>query len=97
MVNPKARNIDEFRQVIEESFEESSTFMNALLLARFNSDIFIVINNMSVIESSGKVSKKYSIDSIEQLSLVINKYFNIPGSIVMESISKLQMQRDGWS
>ncbi|MCD4745412.1 MAG: arylamine N-acetyltransferase [Bacteroidales bacterium] len=31
-VNPQARNIGEFRQVIEDSFKESATFMNALLL-----------------------------------------------------------------
>ena len=96
-VNPRARKIDEFRQVIKDSFNESSTFMNALLLTRFDFGNFIVINNMSIIKSSGKVSKKHSIDSIEQLSLVINKYFNIPKSIVMESIDKLQMQKDGWS
>lgn len=96
-VNPRARKIEEFQQVIKDSFKESSTFMNALLLTRFDSENFIVINNMSIIISSGKVSKKHSIDSIEQLSLVINKYFNIPKSIIMESIDKLQMQKDGWS
>lgn len=96
-VNPRARNIAEFRQVIKDSFKESSTFMNALLLTRFDSGNFIVIHNMSIIESSGKVSKKHSIDSIEQLTLVINKYFHIPKSIVMESIDKLQMQKNGWS
>jgi len=96
-VNPKARNIGDFRKVIENSFEESATFMNALLLTRFDSGNFIVIHNMSIIESSGKVSKKHTIDTIEQLSLVINKYFNIPKSIVMESIDKLQMKKDGWS
>ena len=97
MVNPKARKIDEFRQVIEDSFKESSTFMNAILLTRFYSGNFITIHNMSIIESSGKVSKKHSIDSIEQLTLVINKYFHIPKSIVMESIDKLQMQKNAWN
>jgi arylamine N-acetyltransferase len=96
-VNPKAREIDEFRQVIEDSFKESSTFMNAILLTRFNLKNFIKIHNMSIIESYGKDSKSHSIDSIEQLSLVINKYFNIPKSIVLESIDKLQMQVDGWN
>jgi len=96
-VNPKARKIDEFQQVIEESFNESSTFMNALLLTRFDSGNFIVINNMSIIRSSGKISKKYSIDTIEQLAVVINKYFHIPKSIIVESVDNLQMQENGWS
>ena len=96
-VNTRARKIEEFRQVILDSFKESSTFMNALLLTRFHSGNFIIIHNMSIIESSGTISKERSIDSIEQLSLVINKYFNIPKSIVMESINKLQMQKNGWN
>jgi len=96
-VNPMERKINEFRQVIKDSFKEGSTFMNTLLLTRFYSRSFIIIHNLSIIESSGKVSKKYSIDSIEQLTLVINKYFNIPKSIVMESIDKLQMQKNAWS
>ena len=95
-VNPKARKIDEFQQVIKDSFEESSTFMNALLLTRFYSGNFIVIHNMSIIISSGSVSKRNSIESIEQLTSVINKYFNIPKTIVMESIDKLQMQKNAW-
>jgi len=96
-VNPQSRNISEFRQVIKDSFKKSSTFMNALLLARFDSGNFIVIHNMSIIESSGKVSKRHSLDSIEQLATVINKYFNIPRMIVMESIDKLQMRKNGWN
>ncbi len=96
-INPKSRKIDEFQQVIKDSFKESATFMNALLLTRFDSGNFIVIHNMSIIESSGKVSKKHSIDSIKQLTSDIKKYFNIPRTIVMESIAKLQMQKNGWS
>lgn len=96
-VNPRARKIDEFQQVINDSFKESSTFMNALLLTRCDSGNFITIHNMSIIKLSEKVTKKQSIDSIEQLSLVINKYFNIPQSIVMESIDNLQMRKDGWN
>lgn len=96
-VNPKTKTINEFRQVIKDSFKESSTFMNALLLTRFDSGNFIIIHNMSIIESSVNLSKNYLINSIEQLTLVINKYFNIPKSIIRESIENLQMQKSGWS
>jgi len=96
-VNPMAREIDDFRQVIKDSFKESSTFMNAILLTRFDSENFITIHNMSIIESKNNVSKRHSFDSIEQLTLAINKYFKIPKSIVLESIDKLQMQIDEWN
>jgi len=96
-VNPKARNIGEFRQVIEDSFKESATFMNALLLTRFDYDNFIVIHNMTITESYGDVLKKNSLDSIEQLVSVINDRFNIPRTIVLESLDGFQMLKNGWS
>ncbi len=96
-VNPNARNIGEFRQVIEDSFKESATFMNALLLSRFSYDNFIVIHNMTITESYGDVLKKNSLDSIEQLVSVINDRFNIPRTIVLESLDGLQMLKNGWS
>ncbi len=96
-VNPRARSIGEFRQIIEDSFKESSTFLNALLLTRFDADNFITIHNMTIIESHGNVSKKNSIDSIDQLTSVIENRFGIPGTIVLESIEGLQMWKDGWN
>ena len=96
-VNPQTRNIGEFRQVIEDSFKESATFMNALLLTRFDSDDFIIIHNMTIIESYGLVSKKHSLDSIDQLASVIDNRFGIPRTIVLESVEGLQMLKDGWN
>jgi arylamine N-acetyltransferase len=96
-VNTQARNISEFRQVIEDSFKESSTFMNSLLITRFDSDDFIIIHNMTVIESNGLVSKMHSLDSIDQLASVIDNRCGIPKTIVLESLSGLQMLKDAWN
>jgi len=96
-VNPQARNIGEFRHVIEDSFKENSTFMNALLLTRFDDNNFIVIHNMTLIESSLQSSKKHSFDTIEQLALAINNLFGLPGSIVLESLEGVEMLKNGWS
>lgn len=96
-VNPLARDIGEFRQVIADSFNEGAIFMNALLLTRFDSDHFIIIHNMTIIESHGVVSKKYSLDSIDQLASVIDNRFGIPKTIVLESLSGLQMLKDAWT
>ena len=95
-VNTQARNISEFRQVIENSFKESSMFINALLLTRFDSDNFITISNMTIIESHRNISKKNSLDSIDQLASTIDNRFGIPRTVVLESIEGLQMLKDGW-
>ncbi|MBC8319497.1 MAG: arylamine N-acetyltransferase [Bacteroidetes bacterium] len=96
-INPGARNIGEFQQVIENSFKASATFMNALLLTRFDNNNFVVIHNRTIIETYGKVMKKNSLGSVEQLASVINDRFNIPEAIVIESIAGLQMHKNGWS
>ncbi len=95
-VNPRARDIGEFRQVIAGSFNKSATFMNALLLTRFDSARFIMIHNMTIIESHGVVSKKHTLDSVDQLVSAINNRFNIPKTIILESLSGLQMLKDAW-
>jgi arylamine N-acetyltransferase len=95
-ISPKARKIDEFQQVIKESFQEGSTFMNALLLARFDHDTFIVIHNMTYSEYRGIVSETSSLDTVEQLISVIQDRFGIPGPIIHESMEGLQMQKNAW-
>lgn len=96
-VNPKARNISDFGKVIENSFEESATFMNALLLTRFDNNTFIVIHNRTIIESYGKMSKVHLIDSNEQLASEICHRFSIPKTIAIECIDGLPMQKNGWN
>ncbi len=90
-VNPQARNISEFRQIIEDSYKESSTFMNSLLITRFDSEVFIIIRNMTFIECNGTVSKKHSLDTIDQLASVIDNYCGIPKTLVLESIQGLHL------
>jgi len=95
-VNPKARDIVEFQQVIADSFDESSTFMNALLLTRFDDEDFIIIHNMTLIESKGRESKYFNLTSMDDLASVIEERFGIPKTIVLESLSNFQMRKDGW-
>jgi len=97
IVNPLARNIREFQQVIADSFNEDATFMNALLLARFDAEHFIIIHNMTVSEFQGIKSKRYSLDSIDQLTSAIEKHFGIPKTIALESLPGLQMLKDAWN
>ncbi len=96
-VNPQARNISEFRQIIEDSFKEDSTFMNSLLITRFDSDDFIIIHNMTLIESNGIDTKMHSLNTVDELASVIDNRCGIPREIVLESIEGLQMMKNSWS
>ena len=96
-LNPRARHIAEFRQVIKDSFNESATFMNSLLLTRFDNNNFVAIHNMTITESYGDVFKKHVLDSIEQLTSIINDRFKIPREIVLESLKGFKMLKNSWS
>jgi len=96
-VNPTARHISEFQQVIEESFNEDSMFMNSLLISRFDCKVFITVHNMTFIEIDGSLTKIQVLDTIEQLTSIIENRFGIPRTIFLESIQGLGMKRDCWS
>jgi len=51
---------------------------------------------MTIIESHRNISKKNSLDSIDQLASTIDNRFGIPRTVVLESIEGLQMLKDGW-
>jgi len=96
-VNPKARNIHEFDEVIRNSFDPESTFMNALLLTRMEKETWIEIHNWNITESRGRVPKTQMIDSKEQLVTAIGKHFGIPETIVLDSIEGLPMHNNGFT
>ncbi len=96
-VNTRARMISDFKKVIEDSFNKDATFMNALLLTRYDGKKFIVVHNMTLLKSFGEITETYEIRSIEQLASIINNYFGIPKPMVIESIEGIQLQKNGWS
>jgi N-hydroxyarylamine O-acetyltransferase len=86
----------DFATVIQESFIESSTFMNSLLLARFfpaqkdkRKKNSLVIYNLSLTQSMGTQSSTTMLKDREELIQVVEKYFDIPGQIVAEAITPL--------
>ena len=96
VVNPLARHIEEFQQVIAKSLNDSATFMNALLLVRFGPQSSFVIHNMTVIESAGDVTTRYSVDTRDQVVSLVEKHFAIPSPIVQEVLAELPMLGDAW-
>lgn len=96
-INPRARYIEEFEKVIADSFKESSTFMNTLLLARFELNYSLVIHNMTINEISGSDQKKERLNSPDQLASFIQDRFGIPSSIVLKSMTEIDMSGDAWN
>ena len=95
-VNPAPRQIQEFEHIIADSYREDSTFMNALLLARFYSNRSLVIHNLTLIESQGSAVKVQVLSSGDELVFATHKYFAIPEKITREAVADIRHFRDAW-
>jgi N-hydroxyarylamine O-acetyltransferase len=96
-VKPIPRQIEHFARVIEDSFRDSATFMNALLLARFYPNRSVAIHNLSIIESEGTACHVLHLAKRDELPEVVAEYFSIPPGIVHEAISELGEFGDAWN
>jgi N-hydroxyarylamine O-acetyltransferase len=92
-----ARSITEFETVINDSFRESATFLNSILLVRFRSKSSIMIHNFSLVESydlNYKFTKFVSkVDLIDNIFLC----FAIPKYIIEEALSFVTKFEDAWN
>lgn len=90
-VNPKAREIREFDQVIRNSFSNESTFMNQILVTRFAGDKFLSLRNQTLTESTPETSDQQTLGSRQELAQVIEQRFGIPQEIVLEGIEGISL------
>jgi arylamine N-acetyltransferase len=80
-VNPRPRRIEEFRPVIAASFDESATFMNALLLARFFPDRSVTLRNLALTEAREGDSRVSMLPGRDALFGTIERHFAIPQDV----------------
>ena len=96
-VDRAPRRIQEFDQIIVESYREDSKFMNTLLLARFFPDRSLILQNLTVIESQGTVSKSQSLTGRDELVQAVYKYFTIPKEFTMDVVKDIGQFDDAWN
>ncbi len=97
MVNPVPRPIDHFRKVIADSFQESATFMNAILLTRFQRNKAVRIHNLSITWSEGSEYEIEELGNKDQLPGVIEDLFGIPQKISKQAIARISNFGDAWN
>jgi N-hydroxyarylamine O-acetyltransferase len=96
VVNPRPRRIGEFASVIADSFRPQATFMNAVLLVRFDSDCSHVLHNMTYIETRGGAVTKTNLGSRDQLICKIDEVFGISARISRVALDGLSMRQEAW-
>jgi arylamine N-acetyltransferase len=97
LAKPAARGVEDFRQVIAESFRPDATFLNSLLLARFYSDRAVMIHNWMLVESQGSESIVRALASRGELVAAVEEHFDMPGAIVAEVVNELGDLQDPWT
>lgn len=90
-INPLAREIHEFEVVIGNSFRPEATFMNNLMITRFDGGKFLSLQNMTLTESTPESSNHQTAGSTEELAQVVEQRFGIPEEIVLESIAGMEL------
>lgn len=91
VVNPASRRIDEFADIISESFAERATFMNALLISRFGKDHSTMLRNLTLIRSEGTAWHLSEIAEADQLPGIIEREFGMPREVVRLALEGVRL------
>ena len=97
LVNPTPRRIEEFNHIIADSFSPDATFMNAVLLVRFDTDHSTILHNMTYIESRESTLQKSPLKTSEDPICAIEEHFSIPTFISRVALDCLSMRHDAWN
>lgn len=97
-VKPTPRPIQHFEGVIAASFSAGATFMNAILLVRFDVDRSVAICNYELIESKGTDYRIQALDSECELVRTIVDRFAIPREVVEDVLADMDpLSGDAWT
>jgi arylamine N-acetyltransferase len=95
-VNPKPCLIDDFSEVISDSFRPGATFMNCLLMVNFKAQSSFALHNYLMTESRTDTVKRQSISSKSRLFGAIRTYFGTPVSVSKIALDDIVLDRDAW-
>ncbi len=97
IVDPRPRAIAEFEGVIADSFSPKATFMNAILLVRFDVGCTRVVRNMMYTEIRGAIPESKALASRLELIQTIVDVFSMPRPVVETALDGLSLTGDAWN
>ena len=90
---PRARKIDEFRNVIEDSYRDDAAFMNAVTIAKFYENGSIVLRNLALVRTDRNKVITQNIRR-DEIAAVVEKYFGMPRQVVDDAVNELLELKD---
>lgn len=97
VVKPYPKVITDFKDVIKDSIEDSSTFTNSILIVIFKKNYFKAIHNFTFIEFNNNNYTKRIISNRSELVKKIEKAFGIPSEITFEALTQVKNFNDAWN
>lgn len=94
VAKPKGRTIGHFDTVIRNSYQDSATFMNALVVERFLEDRSVRIHNYSLTESTPNESRVTRLHDRDEVIQAVEYHCGIPGDVVREAIDGIDLEAD---
>jgi arylamine N-acetyltransferase len=91
LAKPTAREIGEFQAVIADSYRETATFMNAVVVERFFPGRSVRIHNLSLTESTPDGATTTPLNDREDLIQAIEAHAGIPADIVREATEGVRL------
>lgn len=89
--------IADFREVISDSFSETSTFMNSVLVVSYGKQYMKSIHNFSLLEYEKGIARERRIKDKAEMCLEIEKKFGIPKRISELAIEQLSNFESAWN
>ena len=90
-VTPTHRRIEDFADVIAESFTDRATFMHALLVARFGTGRSVMLRNLTLTRMEGTTWRISDVPGADQLPEVIEREFGIPLDVARQALDGIQL------
>jgi arylamine N-acetyltransferase len=97
VVNPTPRQIDHFSEVIRDSYSTTATFMNVVVIERFEADRSIRIHNLTLTESTPTGAITTQLADKKDLARAIVGHCGFPFEIVREAIAEIALEADIYS
>jgi arylamine N-acetyltransferase len=94
LAKPKARELGEFQTVIAESYHETATFMNAVVVERFFPGRSVRIHNLSLSESTPDGATTTRLADRDDLVQAIEAHAGISADIVRQATEGVRLDGD---
>ena len=97
LVKPEPREIGHFSRVIGESYSSEATFMNVLVVERFDIGRSMRFHNLTLTQSTRDTTQTTQLADREELVEAVEHHCEIDADIVREAIAGIPLRADIYS